>query len=148
MTLAPIRVVEGPRGPALLAGIHAEAFDAPWSASEFADLTAQSGVRALCGAADGFVLLRIVADEAEILTLAVRPSARRAGLGRALVEAAALEAARSGARSLFLEVAQDNAAAAALYRGAGFVEAGRRPGYYRRGDAPPADALILVRNLP
>ena len=75
-------------------------------------------------------------------------SARRAGLGRALVEAAALEAARSGARSLFLEVAQDNAAAAALYRGAGFVEAGRRPGYYRRGDAPPADALILVRNLP
>lgn len=147
MTVPAIRI-EGSQNPALLTEIHAAAFDAPWSADEFAVLVDQPGVRALCAGTDGFILLRTVADEAEILTLAVRPAARRAGLGRALVRAAAVEAARSGARSLFLEVAHDNAAAVALYRAAGFAEAGRRARYYRRGDSPAADALILVRNLP
>ncbi|HZC15639.1 MAG TPA: GNAT family N-acetyltransferase, partial [Caulobacteraceae bacterium] len=71
---------------------------------------------------------------------------RRAGVGRTLVEAAAVIAAAAGARALFLEVASDNDAALALYRSAGFARAGQRPGYYRRG-AGAVDALVLRRDL-
>ena len=68
-----------------LAAIHAEAFGgAAWSADAFADLLGQTGVFA-AESADGFILMRVVADEAEILTLAVRPSARRGGQGAGLV---------------------------------------------------------------
>ena len=130
-----------------LADLHAEAFDAPWSASAFADLLGQAGV-ILEGEADGFILVRAVADEAEILTLAVRPSARRQGLGARLVGRAAHRAAALGATRLFLEVAEDNAAARALYAASGFEAAGRRPRYYSRPDGPAIDALLLVLNLP
>ena len=129
-----------------LAALHAEAFDAPWSASAFADLLAQTGV-ALKGEADGFILIRTVADEAEIMTVAVRPSARRQGLGGRLVRAAAAHAAGSGATRIFLEVAEDNAPARALYGALGFELAGRRPRYYPRAEGPAVDALLLVLNL-
>ena len=75
------------------------------------------------------------------------PQARRRGIGAALVEAAALEAARLGATTLFLEVATDNPAALALYERSGFEQAGRRRGYYAREGQPPADALVLRRPL-
>lgn len=129
-----------------LADLHSEAFDAPWSASAFAELLGQSGV-ILEGATDGFILIRAVADEAEILTLAVRPSARRQGLGARLVRAAAERAAAAGAVRMFLEVAEDNGPARALYGALGFEPAGRRPRYYSRADGPAVDALLLVRNL-
>ncbi len=91
----------------------------------------------------GAVLARVAADEAEVLTLAVLPAARRRGLGGALLAAAAREAARRGARTLFLEVAEGNAAARALYAAAGFAPVGRRPRYYPGG----ADALVLRLDL-
>jgi len=97
--------------------------------------------------ADGFILCRVVADEAEILMLAVRPDARRSGLGRRLTEAAADVCMTRGAERLFLEVAEDNMAARMLYVRAGFVEVGRRRAYYARPDGPAADALILSLNL-
>jgi ribosomal-protein-alanine N-acetyltransferase len=129
-----------------LAALHAEAFDAPWTAAAFADLLGQAGVFAV-EAPEGFILMRGVADEAEILTLAVRPSARRRGLGaRLLAEGVGLAGAR-GADRVFLEVADDNAAARALYRRSGFVETGRRPRYYARSDGSREDALILTLNL-
>ncbi|MFN3669657.1 MAG: GNAT family N-acetyltransferase [Brevundimonas sp.] len=131
---------------ARLAAVHAEAFDAPWDADAFAALLTQAGVFAL-GDADGFILMRVVADEAEILTLAVRPAARGRGLGARLVGEGGAAAAAFGAARLFLEVAEDNAAARALYARAGFAEAGRRPGYYARPDGGRRDALILARNL-
>jgi glycine/D-amino acid oxidase-like deaminating enzyme len=62
--------------PAALAAVHARAFPAPWSRDEFAALLAQPGVLAVVEP-DGFILIRVVLDEAEILTLAVRPEARR-----------------------------------------------------------------------
>jgi len=127
---------------ARLAEIHAAAFPAPWDAAAFEALLAQTGVFVL-EAPDGFILLRAVADEAEILTLAVAPLVRRNGVGRALVEAAAATAAARGAESLFLEVSADNAAALALYAAAGFEPAGLRKGYYADG----ADALVLRRTL-
>ena len=129
-----------------LADLHSEGFDAPWSASAFADLLGQAGV-ILEVETDGFILIRAVADEAEILTLAVRPPARRQGLGAGLVRAAIQHAAVSGASRLFLEVAEDNGPGRALYRALGFEAAGRRPRYYPRADGPAVDALLLVLNL-
>lgn len=136
---------------ALLEAIHAQAFDGPttgraWSQADFAALVGQPGVFVL-GDARGFILIRVVADEAEILTLAVRPEARRLGLGRSLIQAAAAMAAGLGASRLLLEVAQDNLAARALYDRTGFQAAGRRPRYYARAEGPAIDALILVLNL-
>ena len=132
---------------ARLAEVHAAAFSAPWDAAAFEALLDQPGVFCI-EEQDGFILIRAVADEAEILTLAVRPSARRQGLGARLVREGAIAAASRGATRLFLEVADDNAAALALYARAGFIEAGRRPGYYSRPDGGRQDALILALNLP
>jgi len=129
-----------------LAAVHAEAFDAPWPASAFADLLPQPGV-ILEVEPDGFILIRVAADEAEILTLAVRRVARRRGVASRLVAAAADRAAEGGAVRLFLEVAEDNAPARALYGALGFESAGRRPRYYARSNGPTVDALLLVLNL-
>jgi [ribosomal protein S18]-alanine N-acetyltransferase len=125
-----------------LAALHADAFADSWSASAFRDLLAAPGVTALA-ANDGFILLRTVADEAEILTLAVAPTARRAGLGSGLAAAAADAARARGAVRLHLEVSAENRAARALYAGQGFTETGRRVRYYADG----ADALTLVLAL-
>jgi ribosomal-protein-alanine N-acetyltransferase len=145
MTYSP---VDGTGDLALaLAALHAEAFDTPWSASAFADLLVQPGVM-LHAEIDGFVLIRVAADEAEILTLAVRPGARRAGLGSRLVSAAVDLAAAAGSQRLLLEVAEDNTPARALYDRLGFESAGRRPRYYARPQGPAIDALILVLMLP
>ena len=132
--------------PDALAALHAEAFSAPWDARAFADLLTQPGVL-LRIEADGFILIRVVLDEAEILTLAVRPGARRQGLGRRLVERACVAAKDAGAAILFLEVAEDNAAARVLYARAGFVEIGRRKAYYASPDGRRIDALVLHRDL-
>ncbi|MBN8551724.1 MAG: GNAT family N-acetyltransferase [Caulobacterales bacterium] len=132
--------------PEALAEVHASAFDPPWDAATFATLLGQPGVLAL-GDDDGFILIRVVLDEAEILTLAVRPEARRRGRGRGLVASAGRLARSLGADRLYLEVAQDNGAAQALYVAGGFVEVGRRPGYYSRPTGPAVAALLLARNL-
>ncbi|HEV7227655.1 GNAT family N-acetyltransferase [Brevundimonas sp.] len=130
-----------------LAAIHAEAFDAPWSAVALKAFIERPGV-VLRVEADGFALLQVAGDEAEVLTLAVRPAARRRGVARRLMRAAAAGAAAQGAARIFLEVAEDNAAARGLYAGLGFERAGRRPCYYARPDGAPVDALLLVLNLP
>lgn len=132
--------------PARLAALHAEAFAAPWSEAEFADLLQQAGVFAV-EEADGFILIRVVLDEAEILTLAVRPTARRAGLGGRLVGQGAVRAAQAGAVRLFLEVAEDNVAARTLYERAGFAQIGRRKAYYAAPDGVRIDALVLGLDL-
>lgn len=132
--------------PDRLAEIHATAFERPWDAATFENLCEQAGVLAL-GERDGFILIRTVADEAEILTLAVRPEARRRGVGAGLVRAGADAARSAGATKLFLEVAEDNPTALALYRSVGFVEDGRRKGYYPRPEGPSAAALLLSLNL-
>ncbi|HWQ85473.1 GNAT family N-acetyltransferase [Brevundimonas sp.] len=131
---------------ARLAALHAGAFDAPWDAAAFETLLGQAGVF-LAETPDGFILMRTVADEAEILTLAVRPAARRRGVGAELVARGVAGAAARGAARVFLEVAEDNAAARALYARAGFVEAGRRPRYYARADGSRQDALLLAVTL-
>ena len=130
-----------------LAALHATAFDGPWDAAAFTGLLDQAGVFAV-ETAQGFILMRVVADEAEILTLAVHPEVRGRGQGAQLVAEGVAAAGARGADRVFLEVADDNAPARALYARAGFVEAGRRPAYYSRPDGSRADALFLSLNLP
>jgi ribosomal-protein-alanine N-acetyltransferase len=135
--------------PPELAALHARCFTSPrpWSAREFAELLGDASIF-LCHAPQGFLLGRVVVDEAELLTLAVTPEARRQGTGRQLLDDFHAECQRRGAVTAFLEVAADNLPAVALYRGSGWHESGRRRGYYRRPDAAPCDALVFVRSLP
>jgi [ribosomal protein S18]-alanine N-acetyltransferase len=133
-----------------LAQAHAGGFAAPWSALEIVDLLQGPGAFGLL-AADarprGMILCRVAANEMEVLTLAVDPQVRRQGVAKALMAAALGAAREAGAREAFLEVAVDNDAAAALYAGMGFRRAGLRRGYYDRGEAGAADALVMRLDL-
>lgn len=133
------------------AALHKAAFAAPWSVSEFESLLADSSVVAdgVGGSSTiaGFILSRRAADEAEILTIAIDPAARRRGLATALLGYHISQLARLGVAHLFLEVDQLNAAALALYRRYGFAQVGRRPGYYARPDGTRAMALVLRCDL-
>jgi ribosomal-protein-alanine N-acetyltransferase len=102
--------------------------------------------RASAQAAEGFVLVRAVAGEAEILTFCVAKDARRCGLGTTLLDAACDAARKHGAAELFLEVGEDNAAARSLYQKNGFGVVGRRAAYYRHGPEA-ADAIVMRRLL-
>ncbi len=133
--------------PARLAAIHAASFTnpRPWSAREIASLLSDR-TTVLIEDAAGFALGRAVADEAELLTLAVAPDERRRGIGACLLARFLVAARDHGASRVFLEVAADNEAALALYRRHGFFETGRRRGYYR--DSPPdaVDAIVMCRD--
>lgn len=135
--------------PDELARLHAECFTVPrpWSAAEFSGLLDGPGVFLLTEGDAGFLLGRAVAGEAELLTVAVAPAARRQGLGARLVARFLAEATARGAGSAFLEVAAGNSAARSVYEAAGFAEAGRRRGYYRGADGRAEDALVLTKPL-
>ena len=128
---------------AAMARLHATGFTPAWDESAMRSLLESPGILAFL-AHWGFVMTRVASDEAEILSIAVAPEARRAGHGAALLMQAAEAAQAHGARTMFLEVAVGNDAARALYGAAGFREAGRRKNYYGAG----ADALILRADLP
>lgn len=130
--------------PETLARIHAQAFSSTraWSAAEFRSLLDQPGM-ALTGDDRAFALLRVTLDEAEVLTIATAPEHRRKGLARAVLAQAETAAQALGAAVIFLEVAEDNDAARALYAQAGYAQIGRRPGYYLPKDAAPVAALVL-----
>jgi len=133
--------------PAELAKLHAAAFsrDRPWRAEEFASLL-DSPLVALLSRKGGFALIRTIAGESELLTLAVDPAAQRRGLGRALVQEW-LGTLPPDTTSAFLEVAEDNDAARALYAAMGFDHVATRRAYYARATGPAVDACILRRDL-
>jgi ribosomal-protein-alanine N-acetyltransferase len=130
-----------------MANVHARCFDHAWSEAEFASLLHLPSSLALGrgedGALHGFVLARIAADEAEILTIGVDPDQRRGGSGRALLNSLHGCARDRGVARVFLEVSDVNTAARALYERAGYTETGRRARYYRDG----SDALVLEKTL-
>jgi ribosomal-protein-alanine N-acetyltransferase len=125
------------------ASLHAACFEQAWTKEALRDLLKTPGTLAFT-ASDSFVMARVAGDEAEILTVAVAPGARRKGVGSALLCEAARHAFELGARTMFLEVSESNAAAIALYNRLGFLEVGRRRSYY----GPTDDALILRGDLP
>jgi ribosomal-protein-alanine N-acetyltransferase len=128
-----------------MAAIHKASFPRrqAWAVDAFALQLILPGVFGLIDPCGGLIVVRAVADEAEVLTLAVVPAMRRRGVAVALLRRAMAEAAARGAGALFLEVSTRNAAAQALYRRVGFVEVGRRRRYYPDG----SDALVLRLEL-
>lgn len=134
--------------PKELAALHARVFTVPraFLADEFAALLALPSVF-LCTAENGFLLGRVIADEAELLTLAVDPDARGQGTGTRLVQDFHAKAIARGAINAFLEVDERNAPACALYARSGYAQTGERAGYYRHLDGTRSAALILRRAL-
>lgn len=136
------------------AEIHAAAFSRAWSAEEIDSLLTQTNVRGFAalahsprGQVAGFALTRSAADEAEVLTVAVRRHLRNRGVGWRLLLAAIGQARLDGAEKLFLEVDETNASAIALYRRLGFVEVARRGAYYRDARGQPSAALVMRLDL-
>ncbi|MEQ8605109.1 MAG: GNAT family N-acetyltransferase [Marivibrio sp.] len=150
----------------VIAALYAEAFDEPWSEPSVRELMSAPGVWGLVAAEPvkaedaagasaaretggdpvGFVLARVVAREAEVLAIGVRPCARRRGVARRLMRAA-LRLAAPHADAFFLEAGRDNPAATALYLSLGFREVGLRRDYYRRADGARVDAAIMRCDL-
>jgi [ribosomal protein S18]-alanine N-acetyltransferase len=130
---------------AALAAIHRAAFPASeaWGADAISLQLGLPGAFGLIDGRGGMLLGRVAADEAEVLTLAVAPMVRRCGIASGLLLAAQAEVRARGAGAMFLEVATGNAGALALYLRSGFVEVGRRRGYY----ADLSDAIVLRMNL-
>lgn len=134
----------------LLGQLHARAFSKPWSAAEIAKLMENPAVFAILSRNNepqGFVMAWAAAGDAELLTVAVIPEARRKGIGASLITSAGVTALVRGAASMHLEVAEDNQAARALYVKLGYEEAGRRHAYYA-GERGPVDAIVMKRTLP
>jgi ribosomal-protein-alanine N-acetyltransferase len=131
-----------------VAAIEQDSFADPWSEMSFKELlTWRSAIFLVATRPDseiifGYVIGHAVADQAEILNLAVVASARRHGLGGALLDAAIEAVGERGAPEIFLDVRESNKPALGLYRSRRFAEVGRRKRYYRN---PAEDALVLRR---
>ena len=124
-----------------IANLHKKCFpNKPWAASDFADLK-KSGCE-IIASDNGFIVYRAVADEAEIITIGVSPDARRNGIAAAMLGIAEHELKKLNIKKIFLEVAQDNAPARALYAAAGYREIGVRPKYY-----DGIDAILMEKSL-
>ncbi len=138
------------------AAIHRLRFASPWSDGELHCLLVQDTVfgfvarqsnaygRPLTG---GFVLSRVAAGEAEILTIGVDPRFARLGLGWRLMRAALREARDQAAEAVFLEVDETNVAAIGLYRKLGFVDVGKRRAYYQGAGGTRTAALVMRLDL-
>lgn len=136
-----------PADAAAIAAVHGASFQRGWSDIEIHRLLIERNVvghRVARGRTlIGFILSRIAAGEAEILSIAIAPAWRGRTLARPLLELHLRRLAGLGVRAVFLEVAERNDPACRLYRRAGFREVGRRAGYYQGG----ASALVLRRDL-
>jgi ribosomal-protein-alanine N-acetyltransferase len=139
------------RDVAPIAKLHAASFRRGWSEDEIEQLLTDRSViahRAMIGSNfAGFIISRFAADEAEILTVAVASNYRGRSIARSLLRYHLGRLMAFGVRKVFLEVEEGNVAALKLYRRAGFVEAGRREGYYAKGAGKTAGALVLRRDL-
>ena len=135
------------------AALHTNAFASGWPESEFERLISDRRVvadGAISGSGDqvrGFILSRVVLDEAEILTIVVTPTARGRGVGRLLSEYHFSNLNRAGVRSIFLEVAENNGAALHLYTRLGFRQIGKRNAYYPAPNGTRIAALTMKLDL-
>lgn len=134
-----------------IARIHSASFERGWKTEEIRTLMEKPGVAVYIYDIDasqaGFALVRIAADECEIIAIAVDAAHKRKGIARKLLDYLPDRMKREGVSTIFLEVAEDNFAAIALYEAAGYAEHGRRKGYYRRWHGRRIDALLLKRRV-
>lgn len=132
---------------ARMAKIHAANFERGWKPKEIEELLAKPGAKGflyeVAGQPAGLGIIRIASDECEIITIAVDASYKRRGIGGELVRHIKEYAKREKVKTLFLEVAEDNFAATALYERAGFERHGVRKGYYRRWHGRRVDAVLM-----
>jgi tRNA threonylcarbamoyladenosine biosynthesis protein TsaB len=146
----PLRVA-GPDDIPTLAAHHQQSFAKGWNEADLTGMLSVAGTQALViesqGHLAGFIMLRAILCEAEILTLAVVPALRQRGLGKTLLQAALASAHTNGISSIFLEVNANNAAAIALYKACGFAETGRRKGYYTTPQGIE-DAILMAKRIP
>ena len=144
---APALSEARPADAAAIAALHKASFQRGWGEEEVYSLLIDKNViahRAVTGRVmAAFILSRLAAGEAEILSIAIAPKQRGRGLSRPLLDLNLRRLAGLGARTVFLEVDENNAPARALYRRAGFADVGRRKSYYQSG----ANALVLRRDL-
>jgi [ribosomal protein S18]-alanine N-acetyltransferase len=147
----PMLTEAGPRDAAALAALHGASFRRGWSEDEFERLLLDRSVlahRATLGHRPiGFIISRIAAGEAEILSVAVSRAQQGRGLARRLLDLHMRRLAGLGVRTVFLEVDDDNAPARRLYAGSAFRQVGRRDGYYSRPGNASGAALVLRRDL-
>ncbi len=134
-----------------LADLHGRCFTPGWSAVDF-DTYLSRETDDVIGLYTGDILaglmvMRTVADQSDVLTVCIDKKFRKKGAGRILLTAGETAIAARGADIIFLDVAEDNAAAIRLYRSAGYVQHGRRSGYYRRPGAR-IGALLFQKRLP
>ncbi len=115
-----------------MAEIHAASFERGWDALEMSQHIAKDICLGLGDPLQCFIICRAAADQADILTIATHSEFRRQGLGAQLLDAAMNHMAGGNISTVFLDVAEDNQGAIALYKKAGFQAIGRRPAYYKR----------------
>lgn len=124
-----------------LENLHKACFpNKPWSASDFADLK-KSGCD-IIASQNGFVVWRVVADEAEIITIGVHPDARKSGIASAMLAIIENDIKKRGGKKIFLEVAENNEPARKLYEANGYKKIGVRPKYY-----DGIDAILMEKAL-
>lgn len=142
-TIAEARPADAPA----IAALHGISFRRGWGEDEILRLLLERNVvtqRITAGGKPiGFIMSRLAAGEAEILSVAIAPGWRGRGLSRQLLDLHLRRLAGLGVRAVYLEVGERNAPACRLYRRAGFREVGRRQGYYEDG----ATALVLRRDF-
>ena len=135
-----------------LAQLHQQGFFRGWPVADFVGFLADPATPAYiaCDARRriaGFALIRLVADESELLTIAVDPKWRGKGVGKALLDAVFADLMMSPARKMFLEVDAENRPAIKLYEKLGFSTISSRKGYYAKPDGSAATALVMARDL-
>jgi [ribosomal protein S18]-alanine N-acetyltransferase len=144
-TIRPVRAGDA----SAIAEIHAELFEGAWSASALSTMITSPPALAFVAEDDGtvvgFIIANSVADETEILSIGVAKRVQRSGLATALLTTLMEAAHRREPGRIFLEVAEANAPARALYQRCGFGVVGRRRAYYARADGSQEDALVLAR---
>ena len=124
-----------------LSNLHKKCFpNKPWSADDFRDLK-NSGCEIIMSQ-NGFIVYRIVVDEAEIITIGVNPDFRRNGIASAMIGIIEKTIKNQGVKKLFLEVASNNVPAQKLYENCGFLTVGLRPKYY-----DGVDAILMSKDL-
>jgi ribosomal-protein-alanine N-acetyltransferase len=134
-----------------LAALHAKALPPGWPAADFAASCNNANRIVLKAAAGapmlGLAVLQFAADEAEILSIAVAEEARRRGIGSSILKASIAACRQRLVSYIYLEAAEDNAAALNLYGKFGFSTIASRKNYYEAKGAAPVTALIMRLDL-
>ena len=139
---------------AVLADIHRECFPHYWQQEAFTDFFSVAGTLGWLVEGPeptnmpiGMIIYRVLYEQADIITVAVRPAWQRQGIGRKLLVEAMENAKHMGCKVMFLDVEEGNDAAIKLYEAFGFTHVNRRKLYYKQKNGSFTDALVMKRVL-